>query len=75
MKRWRRLLVLVFCLLVPLQQVWANQDLLAQGIAAQKAGNNELALTLLGKYLEQNPGVTEVRRHLALALASLGRNT
>ena len=40
MKRWRHLLILFICLLISVQQVWADQNLLIKGIEAQKAGNN-----------------------------------
>ncbi len=49
------------------------QDLLAQGLAAQKAKNHEQAVALLGQFLEQSPRHPEAWRARALSLAALER--
>ncbi len=51
----------------------AAEDLLAQGLAAQKAGKHEQAVELLGKYLAKHPESAEGRRGRAQAVMVLER--
>lgn len=73
MNGWKRILPIMLALVFGATAAWAGQNLLLKGIEAQKAGKNEQAVALLKEYLKQYPQFPEARRHLALALAGLGR--
>ena len=65
---WRKIPVVLICLMIMATAACADQNLLIKGIEAQKAGQNEQAVTLLSSYLQQYPQIPEARRYLALAL-------
>jgi tetratricopeptide (TPR) repeat protein len=72
MKCWRSAIMSLLCLGFLAPAAWGGQNLLIKGIEAQKAGRNELAVKLLGEYLNRYPQMEDARRYLALALADLG---
>jgi len=67
-------LIIPICLIFLVSMAW-GEDLLSQGLAAQKAGKNAAAVELLGKYVKDHPDAAAARRGLALALSALGRKT
>jgi len=65
-------LLLPICLIILTSPAF-GADLLSQGLAARKAGKNEEAVKLLGKYLQDHPDAAAARRSLAQALNALDR--
>jgi tetratricopeptide (TPR) repeat protein len=73
MIRWGRIFIILLWLAYLVSGAWAAEDLLAQGLAAQKAGKHEQAAELLGKYLKNHPDAVEARRALVQALTAKAR--
>lgn len=69
----RLLLVLLSAVLLAVGLGCGGQDLLEQGLAAQKAKKHEQAVELLGRVVKQSPQQPEAWRALALSLTALDR--